>query len=354
MHESFVKTACSRIDLAHIRERVSSWFLSLQDRDGPCGAIRMAPGQRPDLYSSVDCALVRTIMGENLMQSVDSEQRAAWTAHINSFAEGLHNHTPDGSYFDRLDHGKLHANGQVIGALGVLGGRQKYANRLYDGFDTPAKIGPWLESEVDWCMPWGESHKFWGGLHCFSRSKRRPPAWLDACFEWLDANVDEHSGFWRKGVPARERVHYLGGAVHILPIYEHQGRPFPCPERLADSVLELQLPEGCWLNPRNPLSYMDLDALYVFHLIRRWRPAYRSDDIQDAVDRYTDAALAFHEERQNELFARHPHFVLAAVGIFGLLSRLNPARVQDGEGRSWTDIFSDARFYRTDAVEADV
>jgi len=341
------------IDLAEVRSRVLAFFRALQDREGLYGCIRMAKGKRPDLYSSVDYAIARTIMGEDLMQEVKAKERAEWTEHINSFAEALHNHTPDGSYFDCLDHGKLHANGQVISALGVIGGKQKYVSHLYDDFDTAEKIGPWLDSNVDWTTPWGESHKFWGGVHCFSRSKRCPPDWLDACFAWLDANVDPDTGFWRRGVRAKERIHYLGGAVHILPIYEHRHRPFPCPRQLADSVLDLQRPEASWLDSRDPVSYMDLDALYVFHLIRQWLPVYRRADIQKAVDRYTDTALAFYAERADELYARHPHFVLAAVGIFGLLSRLNPKRVQDSEKLAWSDIFSDDRFHQTCSVEMD-
>ncbi len=339
------------LDLAAVRARVLAFFAARQDREGPYGCIRLAPGQRPDLYSSVDYAITRTIMGESLRQSVSAAQRAEWTAHINSFAETWHTQAPDGSYFDRMGHGKLHANGQVVSALGVIGGKQAFVNRLYDGFDTPAKIGPWLDTQVNWVLPWSESHKFWGGLHCFSRSRCCPAGWLEACFDWLNANLDPDTGFWRRGIPARERIQYLGGAVHILPIYEHTQRPFPFPERLLDSVLDLQLPAGCWLTPERPLTYMDLDALYVLHLTRQWLPGYRESAVNAAIGRYTDWALGYYAEGHEDLYALHPHFVMAAVGVFGLLSRLVPTRVRDSEGTRWTDIFSDDRFHQTADVE---
>jgi hypothetical protein len=44
---------------------------------------------------------------------------------------------------------------------------------------------------------------------------------------------------------------------------------------------------------------------------------------------------------------------MATAGVFGLLSRLNPERVRDGDGVVWTDIFSDDRFHQTAAVEVD-
>ena len=48
-------------------------------------------------------------------------------------------------------------------------------------------------------------------------------------------------------------------------MYEHHGRDFPQPERLIDSVVELQLPNGRWLDRPGPhaMHYLELDALYA-------------------------------------------------------------------------------------------
>ncbi len=92
-----------------------------------------------------------------------------WIEHINSFAN------EDGTYRTGI-RAIEHANGTVIGALGALGGKQKYPVRLYDALDSAEKVGPWLE-KINWKGQWSGSHVFWGAMHCFSLSSRCTPQW---------------------------------------------------------------------------------------------------------------------------------------------------------------------------------
>ncbi|MBE7464020.1 MAG: hypothetical protein HS116_11115 [Planctomycetes bacterium] len=337
------------LNLAAVRADLNEHLESLRDRDGAYGSYRSGPRKRPDLYASCDVAIARAVMGDDL-KALPETQRLEWIAHINSFAAHNFDGGPDGSYFDSMGHSKLHANGMVVGALGILGGKQRFPCKLYEAFDTPEKAGPWLET-VDWVKQWSASHWFWGGMHCFSFSKRCTPAWFEAVFAWLDANLDPQTGWWRKGVPHQDRHQPLGGSVHIVPIYEHHGRAFPYPERVVDSVLALQLPNGCWLDhAKGPmLNYLELDALYAYAVMRKWAPKYRLDEVRKSVDRYADAAIEYWNTRRGEFFKLHPHYALAAAGAFGLLQQLAPERFPDE--RRWTDIFSDRRLYDTAAVE---
>lgn len=274
--------------LVEIRERFAEYFGTLADRDGRYGAYRSGKGLRTDLYSSLDVAIARTIMGEEFATSLSADRRGEWTDHINSFARS------DGTYEDTHGHSRLHGNGMVIGALGPLGGTQPYRVGLYDPFAEADSVGPWLET-VDWVHQWGGSHLFWGGIHCFSMSSRATDPWLDAVFDWLDRNVDETTGWWRKGVPHADRHQPLKGSVHILPVYEHHGRRFPYPERVIDSVLALQLPSGIWLDrpTSHPMTYLDLDALYALRYMQSLAPGYRADDIVTAVRAFADSADEF-------------------------------------------------------------
>jgi hypothetical protein len=182
-------------------------------------------------------------------------------------------------------------------------------------------------------------------------SSKATDVWLEAVFSWLNANLDETTGWWRKGVPHADRHQPLGGSVHILPIYEHHDRPFPYPERVIDSVLELQLPSGNWLDQDDatPVTYLDLDALYALRYMRILADSYRSDDIIRAVERYAGAVDEYWQTAGDALEETHPHFVLAAVGCFGLLNHFLPDRYPDDV--QWSDIFSDRRLYQTRAVE---
>lgn len=333
-----------------IREQIEAHAQGLLDQGGLYGSYRSGPGLRPDLYASLDMALLRTVMGEDLMATLDERQRQDWIRHINSFARRNYARPGDGSYEDTFGHSALHANGMVIGALGVLGGRQPCPCRLYDPFDGPEKIGPWLET-VDWAMQWSASHLFWGGMHCFSFSARCTPAWRRAVIDWLDRNLDPATGWWRKGVPHADRHQPLGGSVHILPVYTHHGFAFPAPERLVDSVLSLQLPSGRWLDTPDPhvMSYLELDALYALREMRNLVPRYRADDIERALDAYIALVEAYWPAESRALFELHPHRLLAAGGVLGLLQQHRPDAFPDR--RTWTDIFSDRRLYRTAEVE---
>lgn len=227
----------------------------------------MGPGQRADLYSSVDVALSLAIMGEDLKTRFSTEERDEWCRHINSFADHDFNSPTDGSYFDRLGHSKLHANGQVIKALGLLGGKLRFPCRLYEPFDSVDKLPGFLDS-LRWERCWSQSHQIWGGAFAFSRSAACTEAWRERLFSWLDANAEAQTGWWKKDIPHADRHQGLGGAAHILPIYQHFGRPLPAPQKLLDSTLAMQLPSGRWLqtsNP-NPMNYLELDALYVLRL----------------------------------------------------------------------------------------
>jgi hypothetical protein len=332
------------MQLKQIREACQQWLDALQIAGESYGCLRGGPDQPPDFYASADAAIIRTVWGEQLAHTIDAADRSAWIAYLHRYADPR-----DGSYQTFTHHSKLHANGTAIGALGALGGRMAYPVRLYDAFDTPAKVEDWLEG-IDWAAQWTASHLFWGGMHCFSLSRRATPAWRERVFGWLDANLDPDSGWWRRGVPHTDRHQPLGGSVHILPIYEHHQRAFPYPERLIDSVLALQLPDGRWLQDApTPMTYLDLDALYALKFARALAPAYRTADITHAVRRYADLVQEQWRDALDHAFAGHPHYLLSVIGTFGLLQRFDPQTFIDD--RPWSDIFSDPALYRVAEVE---
>ncbi|MEK7404262.1 MAG: hypothetical protein AAB225_04070 [Acidobacteriota bacterium] len=339
------------LSLDGVRRDMLAYCEGMRDTGGPYGCYRGGPGKRTDLYSSCDIAILRTLMGEDLARTLTPEQRTQWIAHITSYVD--RSDPPyDGSYSDTHGHSKLHANGMVLSALGALGGRQIYPVRLYDAFRRPDRIAAWLD-RIDWSRQWRASHLFWGGMICFSLSRHCTPAWLDRVFAWLDANLDERTGWWRKGVPHSDRHQPLGGSVHILPLYEHHHRKFPYPERVIDSVLALQLESGRWQEMASPhvMGYLELDALYALALMQQHAPGYRHADIQRSAGRYGSLAIRYYREHSAELYRLHPHNALAAGGTFGLLSRMAPKMFP--ASNKWTDIFSDPRFYNTRAVEAE-
>ncbi len=327
------------MDLAVVRREVMAYVDELQVDGEPIGVYRRfaRPNALATLYATTDVAWIRACMGEDLRATLSDDERAAWVAHINSFARD------DGAYAGGR-HSLLHANGMVVGALAVLGGRQKHPVRLYDPFDAVDEIDGWLE-EVRWERQWGASHLFWGGMHCFSLSRRCSDAWRDKVFDWLDSNLDPQTGWWRKGVPqAGLAIEVLGGAAHIWPVYQHHGRRFPYPRRVIDSILAMQRADGSWLGFAN---YMELDALYGLAYMTSLAPDYRAADIARAAQKHGRLV----RQRYPAFLAGRPdaHIVLSVVGTLSLLQELDPEHFRDEV--TWSDIFSDRRFYETSRVE---
>ncbi len=330
-----------RMDLSLARRQILEYCSSLQIEGKPLGALRTRalPDAPVTLYASCDVAWIRACMGEDLTQTLTATQRRQWIDHINSFAR------TDGTY-ENPNHGVEHRNGMVIGALAVLGGRQKYPVSLYDEFDELEEIEPWLE-RIQWERQWGASHLFWGGMHCYSMSSRCSDEWRERVFQWLDANLDPESGWWRKGVPqAGRHIEVLGGAAHIWPVYQHHQRRFPYPRQVIDSILAMQQADGSWLGFAN---YMELDALYGLAYMRSLVPDYRVDDITAAVQRHGRLV----QSRYASFLYSNPeaHTLLAVVGTLALLQEMDPQRFCDPV--RWSDIFSDRKFYETDRVECD-
>lgn len=330
-------------DLADIRLQFENVFESRRLQNQPYGQYRMRPGDAgPSYYASLDVAISRTIMGEELVTSLDESSRTEWISHLHSYAR------PDGTYSDTFGHNQLHANGMTIGALGPLQGKQLFpADPIYTPFDEANEVANYLSNNINWSNQWTQSHKFWGGLHVFSESSQATPEWKDAVFDWLDSNVDPATGWWRIGQPPNDDRQGLGGGAHIWPIYEHQGRAFPEPERVIDRILGMQVAGGRFGG--NNSGYMDLDALYGLRYMRSLSPNYRASEIDQAVE---DFGVWLAGDITGYL-ASGPtmHGVLAKVGGFGLLNQLAPELFPDTTGAQWSDIFTDQRLYQTAAVE---
>ncbi len=310
---------------------------SLHCSDVPYGHYRLRPNGEVELYATCDVAILRTVMGEDLKESITDSQRREWINHINSFAQ-------ENGVYRGGRHSDEHRNGTVIGALGVLGGKQLYPVQLYQNFNTVEKVDSWLNA-IDWPHQWGASHLFWGGMHCYSMSKACTEDWRNTVFDWLNENLDPKTGWWRLGVEPSDTDQPLGGGAHIWPIYQHNDRAFPYPECLIDSILALQKSDASW---REFGDYLDLDALYGLSYMQSLVPEYRRDDIQKAVQGHGDLV----EEKFPRFLSEKKdiHLLLGAVGIVGLLNQFDPDRFHDD--RSWSDIFSDRRLYQTNLVES--
>lgn len=331
------------LDLATLRPTFEAFFESRREDQAGYGQYKMRSTDAvPAYYASLDVAMARTNMGEDFAASLSDQRRTEWIDHLHTYAQ------PDGTYSATFGHNQLHANGMTIGGLGPLGGKQKFpAGQLYAPFDEVSEVPNYLANNINWTNQWGESHKFWGGLHVYSFSQQANPEWRDAVFNWLDSNVDPTTGWFRIGQQPSSDVQGLGGGAHVWPIYEHWGHSFPEPERVIDRILGMQLVSGRFGNGNS--GYMDLDALYGLKYMSSLSPTYRADEVTQAAEDFgTYLAGSI-----NSFLAAEPtlHETLAKVSGFGVLHQLLPEQFPDSTGVAWSDIFTDARMYATADVE---
>lgn len=327
-----------KLNLGDARKEVLDYLETLLVPGKPYGCYRLNPGGEADIYATCDVVMIRTLMGEDLTKTLTTDQRQQWIDYINSFAQ------ENGEYKGGR-HSKEHRNGMVVAALGPLGGKQKYPVKFYEEYNTPAEITQWLE-KFDWKNQWTESHLFWGGMMAYSMSKQATKKWRKEVFKWLNTNLDPNTGQWRKGVKSSNKYQWIGGGAHIWPIYQLLNKPFPYPKQAIDGILEIQQKDGSWIS-RWP-NYLDLDALYGLTFMTSYASDYRRPDIAKAVTLQGNHAIKTWKGFVKAVPV-DTHRLLAAVSILGLLQQLDPERFPDTV--KWTDIFSDARFYKTRQVE---
>ena len=331
-----------KVDLSVIREEILEEFESRRDKDGPSGCFRWLPNSRTNLYASLDVAIAYPIMGVKA-GSLDSELKNSWINHINSYAD---DYAKDGRYKDIIPrHSPFHCNGMVIGALGYLGGKQVFPIKLYEAFDTPVKIKNWLEN-IDWPNQWASG--FWGGPMMFSMSKTCTDEWINTVIAWLNNNLDDETGMWRKGVSPSNIYQPLGGFVHIYPIYEFHRKHFSHPDKVIDCVYKLQTSDGNWY-PNNAFSYLDMDALYAYAAMLK-QSDKKKDLVYESTLKYAGFLMGLLNKNKKEIYQTITmHGLLCLASTFGLLNQLLPETFTDSA--KWLDIFSARMLYRTNSVE---
>src|SRR5688572_14763668 len=71
------RTSTMPFSLSLLRADINERFEKLRDKDGLYGAYRGGDRKRTDLYSTLDVAMTRALMGENLL-ALPEAQRREW------------------------------------------------------------------------------------------------------------------------------------------------------------------------------------------------------------------------------------------------------------------------------------
>jgi hypothetical protein len=140
----------------------------------------------------------------------------------------------------------MHQTSTALGVLRQFGKEPTYPLTDAIQFCDSNRLEAWLE-ECDLGSPWIEGNRlfFVGQFLAYLRDREQPGAReaLELWFRWHDERVDPATGLW--GTDAGATVaNAMYGGYHQLLVYFHERRPVPLPERLIESTLSVQHPDG--------------------------------------------------------------------------------------------------------------
>ena len=180
-----------------------------------------------------------------------------------------------------------------LAALDALGAQPPYPLTFLKTFLDSNDVEYWLATR-DWTNPWLESNNIMFLVSFVIQEWERTGNSIyegaaHAIFDWLDDHQNPETGYWDLGQGA-SLLNAMAGAFHFYFLYFYLGRPVNYAERIIDSTLALQQPDGL-LDPRGGGgACQDLDAIDIlvkFSLLTD----YRAEDIKATLIRAFEAIL---------------------------------------------------------------
>lgn len=210
-------------------------------------------GGRETLYASAFAVMILQTVGQ--LPTLSAAERRAWADYLNRWQD-----PETGRYLgpeiapDELlnpehdwDLVTMHLTAHVLPALSLLGSGTTYPLSFAHNFLDLDYLHKWLESR-DWRHAWREGNNLIAVAQFLIWLRDREGLAeaqdaLDMFFAWLDNQIDPSTGLWGTdyGCPPLLAMY---GAYHQLLAYYFENRPIPYPERLIDTVLSLQHPDG--------------------------------------------------------------------------------------------------------------
>lgn len=254
---------------------------------GRVGEYRFRSGGQTTLSAS--CLAAMTLHYLGALESYSAEIKRQWINYINS-----HQQKDSGLFFGpeitegeltsaahTPEHLAMHLTAHVLPALDVLRGTPKYPLHFAHRFLDTNILRKWLEDR-DWHLAWLEGNNllFVGQFLVYMAEHEKKPQGrpgLDYLLEWLDAKQDPMTGVWgTDGYCDKYTAVY--GAYHQLLLYYYCGREVKYKERLIDTVLSLQHPDGGFTRTRGGGTCANIDAVDILVNMCK-QTAYRRAEI---------------------------------------------------------------------------
>lgn len=269
--------------------------------DPNSGTWPSVPGGKSTLYGTCYALLGKLYLGDRrppsqttrefLRELQDTDSGLMIGPELSDFE------APPGVMHDR-EHLLFHSTCAAIPVLQQFQIPLKYPIFAAHRFCDVDYLQSWL-NQRDWKNAWFEGNNilFVGQLLVYLRDFEQAAgagAALDVWFQWLDQQVDPTTGLWgTNGYCATDAAVY--GGYHQLLVYYHENRDLTSPERLVDTVLDLQHSDGGFNPHGNAGACEDVDSVDILVNVYKRRD-YRRADIRHALRRCVRHILATQNE----------------------------------------------------------
>lgn len=246
------------------------------------------PGYDPtrnDAYGVAGAANILYMLGR---LPGDPAARQAWIASLQGFQD------PATGVFVDPTHSDHHTTAHCAAALELFEARPAHPLTFLRGLADHDRLRTFLDA-LDWDHPWPASHDAAGAGSALAITGEVGPDWFAAYFDWFDAEVDPSTGLWRTGrmLPAQEwpgLFANLGGSFHYHFVYDYFRQPWPYPDRLIDTCLEL-LHDSAGTFAETDIGFRDIDLIFCLSRARR-QTAHRFDEVGVALSIMVDRVAA--------------------------------------------------------------
>lgn len=282
-------------DSDRYRNRVLGYLRSAST--GTAGEYRSTLGGPETLYASAFAVMIHHYL--NSLQDFSADEINAWGDYLLQFQDpetGLFRgpEITEGRLLSQAhdpEHLSLHSTCHILPALSLLGRKPRYPLRYMDDFLDRIFLRKWLE-ERDWTSAWLEGNNllFIGQLLTYIHNElgdQRAKEPLDEFFDGLDQKVDPKTGLW--GTDGNCRLDSaIFGAYHQLILYYYWNRPVASREKLIDSVLSIQHPDGGFFAHWGGGACHDVDSVDI--LVNMYKTtAYRKPAVETALRKAANA-----------------------------------------------------------------
>lgn len=279
-----------RYDLTGFIDKLFGWLDA--HHLGTSGAyVRRTHGSPPDMATPPDaygCADAANILYTIGSFPGDPAEREQWVAQLQSFQDPL-----TGSFQDKT-HSKYHTTAHCVAALELFDARPRHPLTFLSPLLDRAELERFLDS-LDWQQPWPASHNGAGCAAALAIMGEASYEWRDWYFDWLDANVDPETGFWRRGhmLPGTDNPGFfsnLGASFHYHFNYTYFREPIPYPEKVIDSCL-LLLESSAVSFAIESVGFKEIDWIYCINRALQ-QCGHRQDEVRKALSEMCDRVVA--------------------------------------------------------------